>query len=76
MPRKIGNETPEQRFLRVAAARTNAVLDKLRLLGNCSNRRIYKYTVKDVDRVFNAINKEMKETKLRFNTKKRDKFKL
>ena len=76
MPRKIGNETPEQRFLRVAAARTNAVLDKLRLLGNCSNRRIYKYTVKDVDRVFNAINKEMKETKLRFNTKKRDNFKL
>lgn len=76
MTRRSENENPEQRFKRVAAARANAILDKLRLLGNCSNRRIYKYTDKDVDRIFNTINKEIKETRLRFSTKKRDKFKL
>jgi hypothetical protein len=30
------NETPEERFKRLATSRTNAVLDKLRILGNLS----------------------------------------
>ena len=42
------NETTEERFKRVAEARTNAVLDKLRILGNLSNRQMYSYSEKDI----------------------------
>ena len=76
MPKNIKNETPEQRFLRVASKRTNAVLEKLRLLGNCSNRRLYRYTEKEIDKIFTAIIKETREIRLKFNAKKKEKFKF
>ena len=70
MTTKGVNEIPEDRFKRVAETRTNAILDKLRLLGNCANSRIYTYTEKDVDRIFSVINKQIKEIRLKFNTNK------
>ncbi len=70
------NETPENRFKRVAGARTNAVLDKLRLLGNCSNKRIYNYSQADVDRIFSAINKQVKKARENFNSSQVDLFKF
>lgn len=76
MRRISSNETPEQRFTRVAEARTSAVLDKLRLLGNCSNRQIYSYSEEDVAKIFSAINKRVKETKPKFHFSNKEGFKL
>jgi ABC-type Fe3+-hydroxamate transport system substrate-binding protein len=76
MKRAGDNETPEQRFERLAVLRTNAVLDRLRILGNLSNRQMYKYSEEDVDKIFSAINQQIKEAKSRFNSRKREKFKL
>jgi len=70
------NETPEQRFKRLAVLRTNAVLDRLRILGNLSNRQMYKYSEEDVDRIFSAVSNQIKETRSRFNARKQEKFKL
>lgn len=70
------NETPEERFKRIAETRTNAVLDKLRILGNLSNKQRYKYTEKDIDKIFIAINKQIKEVRANFNSRKREGFKL
>jgi len=71
------NETPEQRFKRLASLRTNQVLNKLRILGNCSNRQVYKYTKEDVDKIFSAIEKKVKEVKAKFNQhEKKEQFKL
>lgn len=70
------NETPEERFKRIAMLRTNAVLDKLRLLGNLSNKQVYKYSEEDIDRIFSVINKQFKEARARFNPKKQREFKL
>ena len=71
------NETPEQRFKRLASLRTNQILEKLRILGNCSNRQVYNYTKEDIDRIFSTIEKRVKETKARFNKyTKREQFKL
>ena len=70
------NETPEERFKRVAETRTNAVLDKLRILGNLSNKQMYSYSEKDINKIFAAINKQVRETKARFNSQKQAKFKL
>ena len=76
MGRVSSNETPEERFKRVAEARTNAVLDKLRIFGNLSNRQMYSYSEEDMSKIFSAINKQIKEVRAKFNSRKEEKFKL
>lgn len=70
------NETPEERFKRIATVRTNAVLDKLRILGNLSNRQAYSYSEEDINKIFSTINKQLKEVRVKFNSRKQEKFKL
>ena len=66
-----------ERFEKVAVARTNKILNDLRLLGNCANKNNYSYTDKDIKKIFNAIENEVKKTKLKFfGGKKEDKFSL
>jgi 3-phenylpropionate/cinnamic acid dioxygenase small subunit len=69
-------ETPEERFKRLATSRTNAVLDKLRILGNLSNRQLYSYSEEDIERIFNAINRQMREVRAKFGTGKQRSFEL
>jgi len=76
MGRVNDNETREERFKRVAEARTNAVLDKVRILGNLSNRQMYSYSEEDIRKIFSAIDKQMKEIKAKFNSRKQEGFKL
>ena len=76
MERITNNETSEERFKRVAEARTNAVLDKVRILGNLSNRQMYSYSEEDINKIFSAINKQIKEVRAKFNSQKQEKFKL
>ncbi len=73
---KISNETPEERFKRIATLRTNTVLDKIRILGNLSNAKMYSYAEEDINKIFSAINKQLKETRAKFNSPKQRKFKL
>ena len=72
MPAK--NEKKE-RFKRVATARTNKIIDMIRLLGNCSNTGNYEYTDVQVAKIFNAIDKELEECKnlYRLNEPKEEK---
>lgn len=72
----IENETSEERFKRLATARTNAVLDKLRVLGNCSNKAAYEYSEEDVKTIFSTIDKEVKKTKALFEQSTKTKFRL
>jgi len=55
-----------ERFVRIAEARTNKILDMLRLLGNCSEKNNYEYNEEDVKQIFSALDKELKNTKNRF----------
>ena len=59
-------ESKRDRFVRLAEARTNKIIDMLRLLGNCSSTSNYEYTEDDVKKIFAAIEKEMKIAKARF----------
>lgn len=43
-------ESKYDKFIRVAEARTNKIIDMIRLLSNCSNTAIYEYTDEDVKR--------------------------
>ncbi len=69
-------ESRRKRFERLATARTNAVLRKLKILGNCSNRQAYEYNEDDVDRIFSTIDKYLKGIKGKFHFQKEEKFKL
>ena len=72
-------ESKRERFVRLAEARTNKIIDMLQLLGNCSNSSVYDYTQNDVERIFSAIEFEIREAKKKFNrieSKKSTRFKL
>lgn len=60
------NETKRERFVRLAEARTNKILEMMRLLGNCSSKSNYEYTDEDIKKIFNALEKELKNTKNKF----------
>lgn len=72
-------ETKREKFVRLAEARTNKIISMLQLLGNCSNSSAYDYTQQDVDKIFSAIEAEVREAKKKFNkveTKKTQRFTL
>ena len=66
-------------FVKLAEARTNKIINMIRLLGNCSNTSNYAYTESDVNQIFSAIENELKECKKKFQsttTEKSSQFKL
>jgi len=67
---KIDNETKEQKFKRIATARTLRILEDLRLLGNCANTSTYSYTQEEVSKIFSTIEKEIKRIKALFDKPK------
>ncbi len=69
-------ETSHDRFIRLATNRTNVLLEKIRVLGNCSNRTMYSYSESEVNKIFNVIEKELKDAKSKFQIKRSRKFTL
>ncbi|MBQ8178213.1 MAG: hypothetical protein IJ033_03370 [Clostridia bacterium] len=72
-------ETKRDKFVRLAEARTNKIIDMIQLLGNCSNLGAYDYTQQDVDKIFTAIENELREAKKKFSkvdSKKGTRFSL
>ncbi len=59
-------ESKADRFVRIAEARTNKIIDMIQLLGNCSNKATYEYTQDDVKQIFTAIEAELKIAKSKF----------
>ena len=70
----MDKETKNQRFKRVVTKRTNDIIEKIRILGNCSNRSTYEYSTDEVDKIFSAIEKQLKLAKLKFLEGRREKF--
>lgn len=60
-------ETKRDKFVRIAEARTNKIINMIQLLGNCSNQSIYEYSQKDINKIFNTIQAELDEAKKRYN---------
>jgi len=72
-------ETKREKFVRIAESRTNKILDMIQLLGNCSNSSAYEYTNADIEKIFSAIESELKEAKKKFckvESKKGSRFTL
>ena len=73
---KENQEQRGERFKRLATQRTNAVLQKLRVLGNCANRSAYDYSEEEISKIFSEIDRRIKETKSKFYFAKNKEFKL
>ncbi len=57
---------PRERFIEFANKRVNRALRGLRVVGNLSNRRIYKYIEADAKKLIRALQAEIKGLKARF----------
>jgi len=68
------------RFVDLAQARVTKATQMLRLIGNLSNTNNYAYSEADVQKIFSALDTEMKLLKAKFQTalqkKTTDEFKL
>lgn len=71
-------ESKHDKFKRVAEARTNKIIDMIRLLGNCSNTAVYEYNYGDIKKIFDAIESELKlcTNKYEDNSNVENKFSL
>ena len=58
-------------FQRLGEQRVNAVLQKIRVLGHCSNRQLYEYSEPEVKAIFRAIRAELKLTEEKFGDGKK-----
>jgi len=70
------NQRKHEAFRRLASQRTNAVLERLRILGNCSNPQLYAYSDEEVRKIFAAIEKEVRLVKAKFLNSSRPDFSL
>ena len=70
------DDSKRERFKRLATLRTNGVLQRLKVLGNCSNRSAYTYSEEEINKIFSEIERRVRETKSKFHFPKNKEFKL
>lgn len=76
MEKAFKNETSRDRFKRLATLRTNEVLKRLKILGNCANRQVYEYSEEEIEAIFSAIERKVREVKTKFHFPKEERFQL
>lgn len=66
-PKSQKSESKRDRFRRLAQRRTNMVIKRLKILGNCADKGRYEYMKEDMERIFVAIDRRLNKTKARFD---------
>ncbi len=69
-------EGRNERFKRIANRRTNNILNQIRLLGNLSNKSTYDYSEDEVNKIFSAIETQLRIAKAKFQSHRKKEFKL
>jgi len=69
-------ETKEDRFKRIAEKRVQRVLDSIRSLSQCSNKRMYEWNEKQLKKIWNAIDKELTACRSGFENSEPEEFRL
>lgn len=64
------SEIKREKFKKLAEARTQKLRDMIKLLGNLSNTYAYEYTQEEVNKIFNTLEKDLKDAKAKFKTDK------
>jgi hypothetical protein len=60
-------EAAAERFKRLAEARVNKTIKDVRLIANLSNKNNYAYTPADIDKIFKALDRELKAARAKFD---------
>ena len=68
-------ESRADKFKRIATKRTIDIIERIRILGNTSNKSTYSYTDDEVNKIFKTIDAELKKQKAKF-TKTKTEFSL
>lgn len=55
-----------RKFVDLAEKRVAKALKQIRLIGNLSNKGNYSYTPKDAEKIVNALNREVRAMRARF----------
>lgn len=55
-----------EKFVKLANGRVNRALKAIQLIGNLSNRSNYDYTEGDVEKIFQAMQAELRSCRTRF----------
>lgn len=69
-------ETKEQRFKRIAEKRVRRVLDSLRSLSQCSNKRMYNWNEEQLKKIWNTIDHSLKSCQENFKNAEPEEFQL
>jgi hypothetical protein len=72
----IKSENKRERFRRLGVHRTNAVLQRIKVLGNCANRQAYEYTEEEVKKIFTTIEEQLRIVRAKFHFPKEKEFKF
>ena len=59
-------DSDRKKFVRLANKRVNSTIKQIRLVSNLSNRSNYDYTAEDVDKIFTALQRELRAARKKF----------
>ena len=57
-----------EKFVKLANSRVNKALKEIKLIGNLANKTYYEYSTADIDKMFNALKKEIRSSQDRFSS--------
>lgn len=69
-------ETKETRFTRIAEKRVQRVIESIRSLSQCSNKRMYNWNDEQLQKIWTAVDSELASCKESFEKAEPEDFKL
>ena len=72
----MGKETKKARFKRVAEKRVQNIINGIRSLSQLSNKKVYEWDVAQLEKIWKAIEKEIKDCKDSFKDPDAGTFRL
>ena len=67
-------ETKEDRFKRIAVRRVQRVIDSIKSLSQCSNKRMYQWNDEQLKKIWNAIEAALKECREKYEKTEPEEF--
>ena len=65
------NEKKHERFLKVAGHRMDLLICDFRKLGNCASKNNYEYTEREVELIFEELERQIRLLRVKFEGKKK-----
>jgi len=69
-------ETKKERFKRVAEKRVQNIINSIRSLSGLSNKKVYEWETKQLEKIWKAIEKEVRDCKNSFKDPQSKTFRL